>query len=160
MSPALTKRPPVLAIRSFRDKNLRLIARDIIGDDLAEQISDVWNVNSEGEVRGVWRPCGRALSPGCPRSASADARLLYPATDERFIITAGDVAISRFYSHIVAQQLLQSHYGVRLPAFDTSVADLAASYEKSIADSTLTMTHNVDGEVMAPPAGASVAVGA
>lgn len=80
--------------------------------------------------------------------------------DERFIITAGDVALSRFYSHIVAQQLLQSHYGVRLPAIDTPVADFAAAYHKCKVSISMNDGAAKREEQITPMIGATVSVGA
>lgn len=42
--------------------NLRDDVRELLGDDVAERITDFWGLDDEGEPRGAYRPTGRKLS--------------------------------------------------------------------------------------------------
>jgi flavin-dependent dehydrogenase len=39
--------------------NLRDIVRDVFGADVADKVEDYWGLNSEGELRGAYKPSGR-----------------------------------------------------------------------------------------------------
>jgi putative flavoprotein involved in K+ transport len=38
--------------------NMREVARVVVGDEIADQITPVWGFDHEGEINAVWRPCG------------------------------------------------------------------------------------------------------
>ncbi|KAH8892272.1 FAD/NAD(P)-binding domain-containing protein [Thozetella sp. PMI_491] len=63
--------------------NMRSEARSIFGDAVADQISDVWGWDEEGEIRGLWKASGH---PG-------------------FWLHAGNMAICRYFSRILALQI-------------------------------------------------------
>ena len=44
---------------SFRDKNLRDAAEELVGQEIGQKLDDVWGVDDEGEVKGTWRFTGR-----------------------------------------------------------------------------------------------------
>jgi cation diffusion facilitator CzcD-associated flavoprotein CzcO len=58
----------VIFATGFRG-NLRDDVRELLGDDVADQISDFWGVDDEGELYGVTRPTGREYSP-CRETSS------------------------------------------------------------------------------------------
>ena len=64
-------------------QNMRETARKIFGDELADQVHDVWGFDDEGETRGMWRPSGH---PG-------------------FWFFGGNLALCRFYSRLLALQI-------------------------------------------------------
>jgi cation diffusion facilitator CzcD-associated flavoprotein CzcO len=64
-------------------QNMRSQARIIFGDELADRIGDVWGLNEEGEFRTIWQKSGH---PG-------------------FWTMGGNLALSRFYSRILALQI-------------------------------------------------------
>ncbi|KAF2844808.1 FAD/NAD(P)-binding domain-containing protein [Plenodomus tracheiphilus IPT5] len=64
-------------------QNMRTQARQIFGDDVADRVQDVWGFNEEGEFRTMWQRSGQ---PG-------------------FWFMGGNLAISRFYSRILALQI-------------------------------------------------------
>jgi cation diffusion facilitator CzcD-associated flavoprotein CzcO len=64
-------------------QNMRSQARLIFGDELADRIGDVWGLNEEGEFRTMWQKSGH---PG-------------------FWTMGGNLALSRFYSRILALQI-------------------------------------------------------
>jgi hypothetical protein len=39
--------------------NMRLAARDLVGEEVGDKLEDWWGVDSEGELRGAWKPIGR-----------------------------------------------------------------------------------------------------
>ena len=64
-------------------QNMRETARKTFGDELADQVHDVWGFDDEGETRGMWRPSGH---PG-------------------FWFFGGNLALCRFYSRLLALQI-------------------------------------------------------
>lgn len=42
--------------------NTRQEVQDYFGESVAEQVEDYWGIDSEGEIRGAFKPCGRKLS--------------------------------------------------------------------------------------------------
>jgi cation diffusion facilitator CzcD-associated flavoprotein CzcO len=64
-------------------QNMRTQARLIFGDEVADRVSDVWGFNEEGEFRTMWQRSGH---PG-------------------LWFMGGNLAISRFYSRILALQI-------------------------------------------------------
>jgi cation diffusion facilitator CzcD-associated flavoprotein CzcO len=43
--------------------NMRLAVADIVGQEISDTLDDYWHVDSEGELRGVWKPIGRKYLP-------------------------------------------------------------------------------------------------
>lgn len=39
-------------------QNMRGTARKIFGDEIADQVNDVWGFDEEGELRTIWRKSG------------------------------------------------------------------------------------------------------
>lgn len=39
--------------------NLRDNVRGLLGSDVADVIDDFWGMDEEGELKGIYRPCGR-----------------------------------------------------------------------------------------------------
>ena len=64
-------------------QNMRSQARLIFGNELADRVGDVWGLNEEGEFRTMWQKSGH---PG-------------------FWFMGGNLAISRYYSRILALQI-------------------------------------------------------
>ncbi|KAF1838033.1 FAD/NAD(P)-binding domain-containing protein [Decorospora gaudefroyi] len=64
-------------------QNMRTQARKIFGDEVADRVSDVWGFNVEGEFRTMWQKSGH---PG-------------------LWFMGGNLAISRYYSRILALQI-------------------------------------------------------
>lgn len=71
-------------------KNMRDSARVILGDKVAGKVGDVWGFDEEGEVRGVWR------RSGC----------------EGFWFAGGNLALCRFFSGLLALQILGCEVGL------------------------------------------------
>lgn len=65
-------------------QNMRETARRIFGDEVADRCHPVWGLNSEGEIKGMWRNSGH---PG-------------------FWFMGGPLYIARFYSRYLALQIL------------------------------------------------------
>lgn len=42
--------------------NMRTAAEELVGREVGEQLEDYWGVDSEGELRGAWKPIGRKSS--------------------------------------------------------------------------------------------------
>ena len=64
-------------------QNMRTEARTIFGDEVADRVGDVWGLNAEGEFRTMWQNSGH---PG-------------------FWFMGGNLAITRYYSRILALQI-------------------------------------------------------
>jgi hypothetical protein len=63
--------------------NCSVRTRQIFGDEVADKVGDVWGVDDEGEVKGVWRR----------------------TRQEGFWVAAGGFWISRYYSKVLAVQI-------------------------------------------------------
>jgi cation diffusion facilitator CzcD-associated flavoprotein CzcO len=64
-------------------QNMRSEARSIFGDEVADRVGDIWGLNEEGEFRSIWQRTGH---PG-------------------FWFMGGNLALSRYYSRILALQI-------------------------------------------------------
>lgn len=64
-------------------KNMRTQARSIFGDELADQVQDVWGFDEEGEIRSLWRKTGHS----------------------GFWFVGGNLAICRYWSRLLALQI-------------------------------------------------------
>jgi cation diffusion facilitator CzcD-associated flavoprotein CzcO len=64
-------------------QNMRSEARSIFGDEVADRVGDIWGLNEEGEFRSIWQ---RTRHPG-------------------FWFMGGNLALSRYYSRILALQI-------------------------------------------------------
>lgn len=71
-------------------KNMRTQARSIFGDELADQINDVWGFNKEGELRTIWTKTGH---PG-------------------FWFFGGNLALCRYWSRVLALQIKALEEGI------------------------------------------------
>jgi cation diffusion facilitator CzcD-associated flavoprotein CzcO len=71
-------------------KNMRTQTRKIFGDELAEQVNDVWGFDEEGELRTMWRKTGH---PG-------------------FWFFGGNLALCRYWSRMVALQIKALEEGI------------------------------------------------
>jgi cation diffusion facilitator CzcD-associated flavoprotein CzcO len=71
-------------------KNMRSQAREIFGDELADQVTDVWGFDEEGEMRTIWRKTGH---PG-------------------FWFHGGNLALCRYWSRILALQIKGLEEGI------------------------------------------------
>lgn len=43
--------------------NMRDVVREIFGSEVADVVEDFWGLNSEGELRGAFKPSGREGPP-------------------------------------------------------------------------------------------------
>jgi cation diffusion facilitator CzcD-associated flavoprotein CzcO len=71
-------------------QNMRSQARIIFGDEVADRVGDVWGFNAEGEFRTMWQKSGH---PG-------------------LWFMGGNLALSRYYSRILALQIKGLEEGV------------------------------------------------
>jgi cation diffusion facilitator CzcD-associated flavoprotein CzcO len=71
-------------------QNMRTQAKIIFGDELAEQVKDVWGFDEEGEVRTMWRKTGH---PG-------------------FWFFGGNLALCRYWSRMIALQIKALEEGI------------------------------------------------
>ena len=71
-------------------RNMRETARKIFGNELADQVRDVWGFDEEGEVRTMWRRSGH---PG-------------------FWFFGGNLALCRYYSRLLALQIKALEEGI------------------------------------------------
>ncbi|CAF9925944.1 MAG: hypothetical protein ALECFALPRED_003257 [Alectoria fallacina] len=70
--------------------NMRGTARKIFGDDIADQVNDVWGFDEEGELRTMWRRTGH---PG-------------------FWFFGGNLALCRYFSRMLALQIKALDAGI------------------------------------------------
>jgi cation diffusion facilitator CzcD-associated flavoprotein CzcO len=71
-------------------QNMRSQARLIFGDEVADRVGDIWGLNDEGEFRSIWQRTGH---PG-------------------FWFMGGNLALSRYYSRILALQIKALEEGI------------------------------------------------
>jgi len=71
-------------------ENMRGTARKIFGDEIANNIKDVWEFDEEGELRTMWRPTGH---PG-------------------FWFFGGNLALCRYFSRMLALQIKAMEEGI------------------------------------------------
>jgi hypothetical protein len=71
-------------------QNMRTQARTIFGDEIADRVGDVWGLDSEGEIRTMWRRSG------------------YPG----FWFMGGNLALCRYYSRLLALQIKALEEGI------------------------------------------------
>lgn len=71
-------------------QNMRTQTRTIFGDEVADKVNDVWGLDSEGEIRSMWRRSGH----------------------EGFWFMGGNLALCRFYSRLLALQIKGLEEGV------------------------------------------------
>ncbi|EJD51236.1 FAD/NAD(P)-binding domain-containing protein [Auricularia subglabra TFB-10046 SS5] len=65
-------------------ENIRVAVRDVFGDELFEQTTDVWGLDGQGEIKGIYRPSGHSA----------------------FWYAAGDFGHARFLGRFLALQIL------------------------------------------------------
>ncbi|CAO2655023.1 Nn.00g117560.m01.CDS01 [Neocucurbitaria sp. VM-36] len=78
-------------------QNMRSQARLIFGDEVADRVSDVWGFNKEGEFRTMWQKSGHS----------------------GLWFMGGNLAISRYYSRILALQIKAIEEGIAGTEKDT-----------------------------------------
>ncbi|KAJ3503936.1 hypothetical protein NM208_g16413 [Fusarium decemcellulare] len=71
--------------------NMRTTLRKILGDKVADRVGDVWDLDDEGELNGVWRPSGHP----------------------KFWYMAGSLTLARVYSKFLALQIKAEELGMR-----------------------------------------------
>ncbi|EKV07742.1 Flavin-binding monooxygenase-like protein [Penicillium digitatum PHI26] len=71
-------------------QNMRTETRVIFGDKVADRVGDIWGLDKEGEMRTIWRRSGH---PG-------------------FWFMGGNLAMSRYYSRLLALQIKALEEGV------------------------------------------------
>jgi len=71
-------------------KNMRTQARSIYGDELADQVKDVWGFEENGEMRTIWQKTGH---PG-------------------FWFFGGNLALCRYWSRMIALQIKALEEGI------------------------------------------------
>ncbi|KAH6884803.1 hypothetical protein B0T10DRAFT_96527 [Thelonectria olida] len=71
-------------------ENMRTQTRTIFGDEVADQVGDIWGFNDEGEMRMIWQRTGH---PG-------------------FWFHGGNLALCRYYSKLLALQIKGLEAGV------------------------------------------------
>jgi cation diffusion facilitator CzcD-associated flavoprotein CzcO len=71
-------------------QNMRSQAREILGDEVADRVGDIWGFDEEGELRTIWRRSGH---PG-------------------FWFMGGNLALCRYYSRILALQIKALEEGI------------------------------------------------
>ncbi|KEQ68491.1 FAD/NAD(P)-binding domain-containing protein [Aureobasidium namibiae CBS 147.97] len=65
--------------------NMRTSCRKILGDEIADHVSDVWDLDDEGELNGMWRPSGHPSG--------------------KFWYMGGNLALCRIYSKFLGLQI-------------------------------------------------------
>jgi len=77
------KLPADIIVLATGFDNMRTTARKVLGDKIADRANDVWDLDEEGEVNAMWRPCGHP----------------------RLWFMGGSLALCRIYSRFVALQI-------------------------------------------------------
>ncbi|KAL4925273.1 uncharacterized protein BDV17DRAFT_300433 [Aspergillus undulatus] len=71
-------------------QNMRTQTRRLFGDETADSVCDVWGFDKNSEMRGIWRPSGH----------------------KGLWFMGGNMAISRYYSRILALQIKAAEVGL------------------------------------------------
>jgi hypothetical protein len=71
-------------------KNMCSVTRKIFGDEVADKVGGVWGMDEEGELRVMWRPSGQ----------------------QGLWFVGGNLALSRYYSRLVALQIKAAEVGL------------------------------------------------
>ncbi|KAL4738358.1 hypothetical protein BDV11DRAFT_216026 [Aspergillus similis] len=71
-------------------QNMRTQTRRLFGDETADAVGDVWGFDEHGEMRGIWRPSGH----------------------KGLWFMGGNLAISRYYSRVLALQIKAAEVGL------------------------------------------------
>lgn len=69
---------------------MRNSATEIFGEETLEGVADVWGLDEEGELRGVWRKSGK----------------------KGFWVVAGNLAMDRYFSPLLAMQIKGIEEGI------------------------------------------------
>ncbi|KAE9992645.1 hypothetical protein Vi05172_g11959 [Venturia inaequalis] len=85
----------VVVLATGFEGNMRLAARDLVGEDVGDKLEDWWGVDEEGELRGAWKPIGH---PG-------------------IWFTGGNLMLARFFSRFLALQIAADVKGVPLQVY-------------------------------------------
>ncbi|OAP62649.1 hypothetical protein AYL99_01876 [Fonsecaea erecta] len=78
-------------------QNMRQIAGEIVGPQVADQLDDFWGLDAEGELRGAFKPAGH---PGV-------------------WFTGGDIGIARYYGRFIALQIKAELMGTPLKVYNS-----------------------------------------
>ena len=92
----------VVVVATGFETNMRLAVKNIVGDEIGENLDDWWGLDREGELRGGWKPIGRMCTLDNPFSYSD---LSNHFVDPGIWFTGGDIGIGRFYSRFLALQI-------------------------------------------------------
>ncbi|KAL4960112.1 flavin-containing monooxygenase, partial [Aspergillus stella-maris] len=71
-------------------QNMRTQTRRLFGDETADSVGDVWGYDTNSEMRGIWRPSGH----------------------KGLWFMGGNLAISRYYSRVLALQIKAAEVGL------------------------------------------------
>jgi cation diffusion facilitator CzcD-associated flavoprotein CzcO len=92
--------------------NMRLIAAEIVGKEVGDVLEDWWGVDSEGELRGAWKPIGRMYTN------SIFCKIFTNVTSDPGIwMTGGNVALARYFSRFLALQIAADIKGPPLQVY-------------------------------------------
>ena len=81
--------------------NMRETAGKIFGDNLADQLSDVWGMNEEGELATIWQSIFFVVTT-----------LNVESGHEGFWFMGGNLALARVYSRFLALQIKAVELGL------------------------------------------------
>ncbi|KAL1970059.1 hypothetical protein VTN77DRAFT_6464 [Rasamsonia byssochlamydoides] len=106
--------------------NMRDVVREIFGADVADGVEDFWGLNSEGELKGAFKPSGHP-------------RLWY---------MGGTIGHARYFSRFVALQIKAAVLGTPLPIFESrskmpEAADMNGDGDGNGSNDTETQKANI-----------------
>jgi hypothetical protein len=101
-------------------QNMRQIAGQIVGPEVADQLSDFWGVDAEGELRGAFKYAGRKYPMLNDLGLNGKKRLiLFVPTDTGVWFTGGDIGLARYYGRFIALQIKAQLMGTPLKMYDS-----------------------------------------
>ncbi|KAK2803479.1 hypothetical protein FQN50_006990 [Emmonsiellopsis sp. PD_5] len=89
--------------------NMKTTARKILGDNIADKLHDVWDLNEEGEVNAVWEYFRFSLLEFI---ADFSSQMWRDSGHPGFWYMGGSLALSRSYSRFLALQIKALEEGI------------------------------------------------
>jgi hypothetical protein len=103
------------------EHDVRKEAAKLVGPEIGDRLEDYWELDDEGELRGVYKP----MSCECFQSMSILAvciELISCIVDPGIWYTGGGVTYARFYSRFLALQIKADTMGVPLKLYKKRMA--------------------------------------
>ena len=103
----------IIVLATGFEGNMRLMAKEIVGEAVGAKLEDWWGVDREGELRGAWKPIGREYI----FSRFTRFEFLTLHIDPGIWFTGGNIGLARYYSRFLAIQIKADLVGKPLQVY-------------------------------------------